>query len=90
MTAAAAARCCCRRRGWSPRPSPRFLAAAFAYLPVAYLLRYARLSAFTRPAAWHLGLLLALPAALLHERVVRGLVYPRLRGRLRVGFGAPA
>jgi hypothetical protein len=66
-----------------------FLAAAFAYLPVAYSLRYATIALFTRPAAWHLGLLAAFPAALLHEWLFRGLLYPRVRGRVRLGLGAP-
>jgi hypothetical protein len=67
-----------------------FLAAAFAFLPVGYSLRYATVALFTRPASWHLGLLLALPAAILHEWLVRGLLYPRVRARVRVGFAAPA
>lgn len=66
-----------------------FLAAALSYLPAARALRFATVSFFTRPAAWHLGLLLALPAALLHEKVVRGLLYSKLRGTVRVGFAAP-
>ena len=67
-----------------------FLAAAFSYLPVARGLRYATVAVFTRPASWHLGLLLALPAAFLHEWLVRGLLYPRVRGKVRAGFAAPA
>ena len=67
-----------------------FLAAALSYLPAARALRYATLAVLTREPAWHLGLLLALPAAFLHEALVRGFVYGRLRGRLRVGFAAPA
>ena len=66
-----------------------FLAAAFAYLPVARALRYATIAVLTRPAAWHWALLLALPAALLHEAVVRGALYGRVRSRVRVGFAAP-
>ena len=66
-----------------------FLVAAFLYLPVGYALRYATVALLTRPAAWHLGLLLVLPAALLHEWLVRGLLYPRVRGKVQVGFGAP-
>ena len=66
-----------------------FLAAALAYLPAARALRYATISFFTRPAAWHAALLLAVPAALLHETLVRGLLYGALRARVRPGFGAP-
>jgi hypothetical protein len=66
-----------------------FLVAAFAYLPLGYLLRYATVALFARPAAWHVGLLLALPAALFHEWAVRGLLYPRVRGKVPVGFAAP-
>lgn len=65
-----------------------FLAAALSYLPAARALRYATIALFTRPAAWHWALALALPAALLHEALVRGLLYGALRSRVRPGFGA--
>ena len=66
-----------------------FLAAALSYLAAARALHYATISFFTRPAAWHVALLLAVPAALLHEKLVRGLLYGALRARVRPGFGAP-
>ena len=66
-----------------------FLAAALSYLPAARLLRYATIALFARPAAWHAALLLAIPVVLLHEKLVRGLLYGALRARVRPGFGAP-
>ena len=66
-----------------------FLAAAYAWLPLARVLRYATVAVFTRPAAWHLALLPALLAVALHELLVRGLLYGALRSKLRVGFAAP-
>lgn len=66
-----------------------FLAAALSYLPAARALRYATIALFTRPAAWHWALLLAIPVVLLHETLVRGLLYGALRARLRPGFAAP-
>lgn len=66
-----------------------FVAAALSFIPVARALRYATVSFFTRPAEWHLGLLLALPVVLLHEALVRGRLYGALRARVRPGFGAP-
>ena len=67
-----------------------FLAAAYAWLPVARFLRYATVALFTRPASWALALLPALVVVALHEALVRGLLYGALRGRVRVGFAAPA
>ncbi len=66
-----------------------FVAAAFSYLPVARALRYATVAVLTREAAWHLALVPALAVAALHEALVRGWLYGRLRARLRVGFAAP-
>lgn len=66
-----------------------FVAAALAYLPVARVLRYATIAFFTRPAAWHLALVPALLAVALHEALVRGLLYGKLRAKVRVGFAAP-
>lgn len=66
-----------------------FLASALVYLPAARVLRFATIAFFTRPAAWHLALLLALPAVFLHEALVRGLLYGKLRRKVRVGFAAP-
>lgn len=66
-----------------------FLAAAFAWLPVARALRYATVAVFTRPAAWHLALVPAFVAVALHEALVRGLLYGKLRAKVRVGFAAP-
>jgi hypothetical protein len=66
-----------------------FLAAALSYLPAARALRYATIAFFTRPAAWHLALPIVFLLALLHEALVRGLLYGRLRRTVRVGFAAP-
>ena len=66
-----------------------FLAAALSYLPAARALRYATIAFFPRPAAWHVALLAAIPVVLLHEKLVRGLLYGALRARMRPGFGAP-
>lgn len=66
-----------------------FLAAALSYLPAARALRYATIALLTRPAAWHWALLLVLPAAFLHEKLVRGLLYGTLQARVRPGFAAP-
>ena len=66
-----------------------FLAAALSYLPAARALRYATIAFFRRPAAWHWAIPVVLVAALLHEAIVRGLVYRAVRGRVRVGFAAP-
>ena len=66
-----------------------FLAAALCFIPVARVLRYATVAFFTRPASWHLALLVALPAAFLHEALVRGRLYGWLQGKVRVGFAAP-
>ena len=66
-----------------------FLAAALSYLPAARLLHYATIAFFARPAAWLLCLAVGLPVVLLHEKLVRGLLYGALRARVRPGFGAP-
>lgn len=66
-----------------------FLAAALAYLPAARALRYATIAFFTRPASWHYALPLVVLVALLHEALVRGVLYGALRRRVRVGLGAP-
>lgn len=65
-----------------------FVLGSLSYLPAGYLLRYANLALTDRPgraAAIALG---ALAVALLHERVVRGALYPALRVHLRAGMPA--
>ena len=48
-----------------------FLAAAYAWLPLARALHYATVAVFTRPAAWHLALLPALLAVALSRTEAR-------------------
>ncbi len=66
-----------------------FLAAALSYLPVARGLRYATIAFFTRPSSWYIALPFVFLLAVLHEALVRGVLYDGLRRRVRVGFGAP-
>ena len=66
-----------------------FLAAALSYLPAARALRYATIAFSQRPATWHLALPAVLVLVLLHEALVRGLLYGWLRRKVRVGFAAP-
>lgn len=66
-----------------------FLAAALAYLPAARALHYATIAVFTRPASWYYALPFVVLLALLHEALVRGVLYGALRRRVRAGLGAP-
>ena len=63
-----------------------FLVAAFLYLPAGYALRYATVALLTRPAAWHLGLLLALPPQPVDARVI-GHIVPGLVAGEALGQG---
>ncbi len=64
-------------------------AVALSFLPIGRALRYATYYASDGPGAL-LVVPVAVVAALLHERVVRGLLYDGLRRRLEPGLGAPA
>lgn len=67
-----------------------FVVVALLFAPLARLLRYAAFGAPELDAPLPLLVPAALLGALLHERLVRGALYARLRAALPAGLGAPA
>ena len=66
-----------------------FVAAALLYLPLGYLLRYARIDLFPRPALAAAAVPVAAAAAYLHEAAIRGKLYGSLREKVAPGLAAP-
>jgi len=66
-----------------------FLLVALSFVPLARLLRYARVSGSERGAVLWAIVPLCVVAALVHERLVRGALYGALGRRLPVGTAAP-
>jgi hypothetical protein len=66
-----------------------FVAVSSAYLPAAWLLRFATLPLTDAPPRAALFTGAAAVCALLHERFVRGDLYGALRGSLAPGVAAP-
>ncbi len=76
-------------RGLAAAAAGCLLLAALAFLPVARLLRYATLRISERGEVLFAVLPACVIAALLHERLVRGVLYGALGRRLPTGAAAP-
>jgi len=66
-----------------------FIAGASLHLPLGYLLRYARLDLFPRPALALVAIPIAAVIALGHETWIRGRLYGALRNAVTPGAAAP-